>query len=545
MAVLEINEIIQIIKAGKPSFMREAQKKQKILNVHVNGRNVTEYLSKVDGFENESQYTLRKKFAISNKFVFANLLRPVDKVFTAKGGSRIYRLKGGEKTESEFRNKLTNIRYGMSVRKWIEKVQANKYYSDPAGMVFCEVSKNGEDAFPTIKSIQKIRNYETEGRSVEWVCFEGEKRKNDKGEELPGDFFRFVDDAKDYIFHKDGEDVKQLEDETFDVVWGRVPAVINSDILNDELKYSDSPVDPVVELADKYLRTNTIKSIHEFLHGFPFFWMYQKKCETCKGTGEINGHECPDCKGTGRSLKRDVSDVLLLNPPKNKDAPTIAPDVAGYVVPPLEIPKEQREELGWVWTAMHFTQWGTSYTPGDRGETATGRFLDVMPVNDRLGQFSDAFEDMESKIIDFIGEFYFPDAYEGNSISYGRRYLMEAPDEVWKKYLDAKQKGAPKSSLSHLLNQYYQSEFMNDIEMLNVMLKGMKIEPFVHNTIDQIRGFVDSATIRRKTYFGEWWVNLSEQYVLTTDLKRMRKDLDKWIDENYEESEPEPEPTNE
>jgi hypothetical protein len=529
MAVLEIEEIQELIKADQPDFIKEAKKKQKVLNVHINARGLDEYLIQIEGHETKDQFKLRKQVAISNKFLFANLLRPVDKVFNAKGGSKIYNIDGGDSGQKKIREQLSNVRFGKSLRNWIQTVHMNKYYSDPAGIVFFEWQDS--ETWPTLKSIQSIKNYQTKGRSLDWIVFEGVKRKDDEGKDLDGEFVRVVDDEKDYMFHVNGDQIKLLEDETFDVpeAWGRVPAIVNSDILNDELQYSDSPVDIIVELGDKYLRGNTVKTIFEFLHGYPFFWRYTQKCKSCKGTGERDGEDCSTCKGTGISFKKDVSDGMFLNTPKDKDAPIIAPDVAGYIAPSVETWQEMRDELKFVWVAMQFTLWGTSFEDNDN-PTATAKFLDAQPVNERLGGFSDATEDLEQKMTDFIGEFYFPTAYKNSSVNYGRRYMMEPPDVIWKKYLDAKEKGAPQVSLDHLLMQFYQSEFMNDIEMLAVVSKGMKLEPFVHNTVEEVKGTIDDVTLKRKVYFGEWWKTMDEKTILMKNLKQLNKLLDKFVE---------------
>lgn len=520
---LELEDIQAIIKAGEPDFIKQAKKKQIVLDVHINGKHVDKYLKQIEGHENQQQYDLRKRLATSNKFVFANLLRPVDKVFSARGGSKSFDL-AGDAAAKAFKEKIQDVRYGMTARKYLQMVQANKYYSDPAGLMLFEVTKDGQKTYPTLKSIQTIRNYNAEGRKVEWVLFEPYKVKNSEGVESSEEYFRLIDDAADYLVIKNGDSIYIDEEQTYENAWGEVPAIINSDQISPDLTYSDSPVDVVVELADKYLRTNTIKNIHEFLHGFPFFWMYQKKCDSCKGTGEVSGEVCKSCGGSGASLKRDVSDVTLLKTPNHKDAPVIAPNVAGYVVPPLDIPKEQREELGWLWQMMHFSIWGTSFEARDN-ETATGRFLDVAPVNDKLGEFSDCFEYTEERMYDLMGKFYYPDTYKGAFVNYGRRYLMESPDAIWDKYLNAKDKKAPKSTLNHLLNQYYQSEFMNDIEMLTIMTKGMKLEPFVHDDLQTIKEFINGQAILEKVYFSEWWENLEENYILVTSLEKLKADF--------------------
>lgn len=517
--IVEESKIAEIILSEEPDFIKEAKAKQVILDVHVNGRGVAEYMRKIESYENEEQYKLRKKFTISNKHVISNILRPVDKVFTAKGGSEVYNIKGGDITKEEFKNKLSNIRFDKSIRAWIHSVQTNKYYSDPAGLVFFEW-KDGE-TYPTIKSIQCIENYKAEGRNVEWVCFEGVKRKGSDGTEIPGEFVRFVDDAYDYMFHKNGDKLTLLEDERYDNPWGKVPAIVNSDILNDQLRYSDSPIDIIVELADKYVRTNSIKNIHEYLHGFPFFWMYDQKCSSCNGFKEIDGKQCTACRGTGYAYHRDVSDVNRIKVPRGED-PKIAPDIAGYVVPPLDIPKEQREELNWIWGMMHYTMWGKDFEQGQNNQiTATAALLNVQPEVDRVSLFSRAFEDMEQKMTDIIGKFYFPDAYESCSINYGRRFLMEPADKVWEKYLNAKEKMAPKSTLDSLLNEYYQSLYANDSQMLGIMLKGMRLEPFVHDDIMSIQSILTSDLLKRKLFFNEWWKTLDEQIILLSDDEKL------------------------
>lgn len=537
MAVLSLGQIVGLIKAGQPEFITEAKEKQRLLNVHINGRGAVEYLKRIEGHENPGQFDLRKKFVIRNKYVFSNLLRPVDKVFQAKGGSRIVDVGNSERNKKTMDDLLSDVRHGLSIRAWIKKVQANKYYSDPAGFVFFEWK--GGETFPTMKSIQSVQNYKTDGRLFEWILFAPEKRKQgDK--ELEGMFYRFVDDEKDIVIKQSGDsftiankfdeqlgvELEEIDEEANP--WGRVPAIVNGSDLNDSMLYADSPVDSVIDLADKYMRNNTVKNIYEFLHGYPFFWMYAKKCSSCKGTGvDKKGDTCKDCGGHGMSMKKDVSDAYLLATPRDKDSPTLSPNVAGYVEPSVATWQEMRSELDWMWRAMHFTVWGTSFT--EDKETATGEFLNVQPVNDRLNDFSDAFEDLESKMIDFIGEFYLGEVYKGNSVSYGRRYIMESPDKVWEKFMKAKLEGASPASLNNLYIQYLQSEFMNDSKTLAKMLKAMKLEPFVHKTIEEVRGIIDNLSFTKKLYFNEWWLRITEQEKLIGDLESMSKDLELYV----------------
>jgi hypothetical protein len=525
--ILDFNKIKETIKAGTPDWVSIARKYSKKLEVHINGIGTAEYLSQVTGYENDRQYRLREKYATSNKFVFENLLRPVDKVFSANGGSKLLNTKT-EQSNKILSEKLSNLVEGYPVRKWIEQVQSNKYYTDPSGVCFFEWE--GVETYPTFKNINSIRNYESDGRQIEWILFEPEKRIDAKGVELPGDFYRFVDDEKDYLIYVVDEHFTIIEDETFDNPWGYVPAFTNSNISDSTLSYHISPIDSVIELADHYLRTNSVKNIYEFLHGYPIFWAYVEPCRTCDGTGLYDGKTCHTCNGDGHTFTKDVSDIIKLKPPRTTDEPQLAPDVAGYVQPDLDVWREQREELDWLWGLMHFSMWGTAQQDQAENETATAAFIDVQPVNDRLNKFADAFEQTEKLVTDILGDFYLLENYNGASINYGRRFLVEPPDIIWKKYITAKKDGAPKVSLDYLLTQYYQSEFKDDVEGLITAQKGIKIEPFIHSTSAEINLLpVMNEDKLAKFYFNEFWRSLKQQDIILKDVEVLKAEFETYL----------------
>ena len=185
--MLSINDVANLIKAGRPSWIIQAEKEHEKLNVHVNGIGLDKYLQQISNCENEKQFKARKELAISNRFLFANLLRPIDKVFSAKGGSVSYQL--SESQKKVLINKLTHVRGGMSIKKWIQEIQLNRLYVDPAGLVFFEW-KDGI-TYPTVKSINSIYNYQCDGRIPEWVIFKPENRKD-------GTYYGVIDESFDY-----------------------------------------------------------------------------------------------------------------------------------------------------------------------------------------------------------------------------------------------------------------------------------------------------------------------------------------------------------
>lgn len=531
MAILQEGDFKKIIEAGRPQWILDAETEQVRLNVHINGKGTDRYLTQIDNIENAKQVNLRRKFLTTNQHVFANLSRPIDKVFSAKGGGKIYNL-DSESQEEQLRSSLNSVRGGKSIRTWIQTIQANKYYTDPSGLVFFEV--NDSYTYPTIKSIKSIFSYQTNGRELEWIVFKAEKRA-EKRAETDAEYYRIVDDAYDYIIKKVGVNYRIVEEETFENPFNKVPAIINSDLINSDLTHAESPFEVVISLADHYLRTGTIKNLNEFLHGFPIFWRYLTKCKTCEGTGYVEGKKCSSCAGKGVNLQKDVTDIINLKVPESAEDIKLAPDLAGFVTPDVAGWQEMRIEQDWLIDLMELTMWGSKVAKNEKAETATAAFINVQPVNDRLNGFADSFEDMEKKMTDFIGIFLFGD-YKGSSINYGRRFLVEPPDVIWKKYQEAKTAGAPKVTLDYLLMQFYQAEFANDLESLTIAQKGMKLETFIHSTDKEVKELgINSEDLKAKFYFSDWFKTVPQIDLLSKPVEILTKEYETYLkDKDYD-----------
>jgi hypothetical protein len=209
----------------------------------------------------------------------------------------------------------------------------------------------------------------------------------------------------------------------------------------------------------------------------------------------------------------------------------LAPNIAGYVTPPIETWKQMQESIDGKYQAAHYATWGTHQMEDSSNETATGRFIDVQPVNERLCKYSDAGEFVEKWITDMIGTFNFEGSYQGCEVNYGRRYLIESPDDIWTKYQDARAKGvASIGSLNNMLMQYIQSEYQSDsIEQLR-QIKLMKLEPFVHMTIDQAKLNVQNiADYYKKLYFSNWVMQLGANDLIVYDLMTLDKMLTDYV----------------
>jgi hypothetical protein len=288
-----------------------------------------------------------------------------------------------------------------------------------------------------------------------------------------------------------------------------------------------------------YSFDNSVKQIYQAKHGFPIFWSYVTACPVCKGTRVLNGADCPACGGTGVNMRKDVSDVMYLKLPNDDDGVKVAPDVAGFVQPDLETWREMRIELKDKYNLLYYSHWGTTEEKSDN-ETATGRFIDVQPVNNKLNRYADIFENAERILTNLIGKFYYPSGFKASHISYGRRFLIETPDQIWEKYLNAKKGLAPIQVLDLLLEQFYESEYRKNETMLGVMLKRMKLEPFVHSTIEEVSGWtVDSTVKAQKIWFSEWIKEIEQTEFISKSVEELKKMLIEYADSKTVQIEPE------
>jgi hypothetical protein len=534
--ILDIEQIKKILTSDPNKAVIDfAQQMRRDLVVHVFGDGLSDYITQINTFENDYQYNARKKYGRSNKDIMERLTRPIDKVFSANGGSVFYDLP--EKQSQQLKNYLKNTENGLSLRKWIEQYWKPAYLADPMGLVFIEIDEKGE-AYPTYKSSNEIKSYKLNGRHIDYVIFNVDKNEyskyitvyNDNNMLQKSIFYRVVDDEKDIIIKYDGN-VTIIEDETYVNYFGHVPSIINSDLPKIGTINFISPLDTIIEIANEYLRECSVKSVYKLLHGFPKYWEYQSQCSECKGTGLVGGEKCVACGGTGVKLKQDVSDVKRLPIPTENDK-SIAPYVAGYIVPPIEAWARMNEELKDLETIMFTTLWGTKQLENADNNTATGKFVDTQPINERLYKFSDAAEVIETYITDNIATLYFGDLYKGSSISYGRRFQIESPDTLWEKYKNARLAGAPISALDDMLKEYLQAKFENHSIELQKQLKLMDIEPFVHYTMIQVQTLnITNLDKAKKLYFQDFIRTLTDNEIIILEKEILEQKLTEYAQE--------------
>jgi hypothetical protein len=531
--ILDIQSIKDIILNNpNKDMVAKSVSINKKLRTHLFGEGLTEHIKKIAGKEYEHDHVLRKQYSKSNKDLFARLGRPIDKVFSARGGSVYYYL-----TESQNKRAMqlaSDVRDGYALKKWLQSVFLPYYLSDPNGLIFLEIGNgiNYEDgkAYPTYKSITTIYDYSVRGTSLDYIVFHVTKEEKEAaGFKASDKIFRVVDDAFDRYVLLKGKEVTEIENQTYPNYFGYVPGIINSDFLDPLHGNKASLYDDVLELAEHFLYKGSIKVTHDFLHAFPKYWEYASKCGACQGEGRMEGVSCDHCNGTGYAALTNVAKMKLLPYPESNDAPKVAPDVAGYISPDVDYYEIATDELKALEDAMTFTLWGShkAETPAENGRdvTATERFIDTQPVNERLSLISESFEKRHKFVIDSMIKISINPSYKGASVNYGRRYMIESPDEIFVRYSDARTKGAPNAVLDELLIEFIEAKYNGDPVSMDIMLKLMYVEPFVHKTEEQVKALgLDPQDYLAKVYFNEWKATLQENIIIdnNNDIQALR-----------------------
>jgi len=505
--MIELDFISERLKT-QSALVKKAQDAYNRYQVHINGTGTAEYLEKMSTYENQDQFYLRQKYAKSNRYLFSSLLRPIDKVFTSKGGSRNYNTKN--KDVSQY---ISDVGGGFSLTKWLQHNWVNKFVSDPNGLIFVEVFN--KEPYPTYKSIMSVHDYEVYGNNVEWVIFKHED-KND------GKYFRVVDDTSDRIV-KWANDKAVIVDEIPNP-FKKCPAFTCSDIPSPTSELKGSIVDDCLDLADEYLRDNSVHTIYKLLHGYPLFWMYVQDCPHCKGLGLIDGKTCKYCSGTGKDLRKDVSKIYGLEVPQQGD-PTITPP-AGYIQPDINSWTKQVEELEWFQRMMHFALWGTDMMQSPTERTATEvMFVNVHPVNERLTAISETAERLDQDLTNLIIGYYVQ-GYKGASINYGKRFLIENPDQILKRYEEGKKSGLPDAELNQMMEEYYETKYKNQPVQLAYSLKLLHILPAFHYTLEDLK---DTVMFDVKLYSIDWVNSLTRDYIIQTGEKELKQQLNDYV----------------
>lgn len=532
MVTYDIDQIKErIVKPEKEALISAARKYADKINMHVTGKGLDKHFEQITEYENENQYKLKKKYARSNKALFKTLLRPLDKIFTAKGFAKYYNL--SDTLDKKFTELLSNVRDNQSVQKWLDSVWKRKRITDANGVIFMEISKNGMKCYPTYKSIQCIRDFDNSGSLLDLIIFEGEK-VTVGDEEI--EKVRVVDSQYDYMFKVKGEDVTLIEEETFANYFMRVPGRIISSQFDENSGVALSFIDESIEIAEEILEDNANKIIFKRTHGYQIYWEIERSCKVCKGSGLIEGKPCSVCEGTGIRLKKDISDKLTVTTDIEGKAAALPP--AGYISTDVATWSQMNEEEPIMEKILHKAKWGTlALIENTLAKTATEIISDYQPMYDTLHEFSIEAEDMEKFVVDLMGMFYFGLNYKGSTIIYGKRWQIESPDQLLKRLSEAKKGNIPEQTIRNMYIEYLQTQYGGDSFEMSKQMRMFTLDYYPIWTTLELKDLgVGIQEIYRKLYYWEWVKSLSNNELLFTEKKTLEAQRDIFVNLKIEEN---------
>lgn len=513
-------EVIDYIKSNEKiaDFIKLARQDEKTLTALIDGNGFTEELiNRIEHLESSEKAMARKKYSRDVADFFERLLLPISNVFSSAGTTKKFDLK--DKELETFIKTLSNISHGKGIQNYTENIWMPLYHSDPNGIIFMEyVSKPELKVYPTYKSIHRIRHYILKGQVLDVLLFEPIIEETRQ-------IWRVVDDKKDYTVIQIGDSFTIDQEKTFEHPFGEVPGFVNSDILDIKKGIRVSPIQKIVSLSKEYARDQSVKTLYKFLQGFPIHWRYVTQCRSCTGVGKVNNPDttkngkvdCGECDGHGYYKKKDVTDIVTM-PVPTKDGVKLAPDIAGYISPDLKTWDQYNTEIKILETLAQDTHWGTHVQEGSN-QTATGRFIDVQPVINRLNKYADIAEWVEWKITEWVANATLTTKEKEKSIAlitYGRRYIIDSPDTILEKYEQAKEKGDNSTILDRLMIEYLTAKYKSDPEWLFIELLKIKVEPYIHMSIADVKNVFGETEAQKKAYFQKWWA-INEQIILKKD----------------------------
>ncbi len=539
--------LLQDIIKNNPIAMQlaEARKQSLRLNMHITGKNWQDAIELMDEFETEQKKNLRQKYSRSNKDIFTRLHRNIDKIFSAKGGSVVVNLP--DAMLRQWNAYSTNIRNGMPLLRWIHHIALPAYQIDPNGLIFIEIDLNG-NPYPTYKSTNDIFYYKINGRKTEFVIFkltQDEVKKyfgnyiSSNSLQLPQPtidkntvYYRVVDNVSDSIYAYEGGELKEITELSIPNYFKVCPGILVSDLFEFNSNLLLSPDDDVVELANSILTDNSTFEIWKKLHMFPKHWRVASVCPSCMGSGTQSGVECKDCNGTGKQKRSSVRDEIIVNPPSGDGIGSFPTQFDGYSTPPVEAWELSTQDLDRLYDQMYETLWGCQpknkahVKVSQKEKTATQVLDESQDVASRLRHYSRWAENIMVFITDMCCSLMFKDAYKGCSIKLGDRYILESPDVLFEKYRNGLSQVNSQATLNNLLKDYYESLYENNPIQLQIALKKMKVEPFVHSSITDVKAMLITEDDKlAKGYFSEWDKTINDMSWVTSSEDSLRTDL--------------------
>lgn len=558
---LDIDLIKQIIKDNPNAADIKAKRElSKVLKAHVTGEGCDDLIEQIKGFEREELKQSRKKMMMSNKDIVYRVMKPRERIYTAKGGIESYNFTKA-KTIEEFKEYLSDITGQMSLKEYIEQVLQPKYDYDPNGLKWVDLNAD-RMPYPCFKSIDCIFEMELNGRKPEYVFFEC-NRKEVRGylnsgvitkEQSPRNtdkVYRVVCDSYDRIVVVGGGGVENLiVASEIPNYFGYVPGEVVSDIVGSKEDFYDSCLDKVLELLSHFMFGRSLFNIALARAAYPKEWMHRFKCPTCSGAKKLNGEDCPECKGRGVLPAQQNSDVLIVDYGNdiNKSIPNPPMGTVDPAVEALQFMKDNPYSLEEM---IERTMWGVvtvvnskgnsnNKTSGDTQKTAYEVSVNDEPKINTLRKFGRWYANSYKWYADVCAKFRYENQFISSAILAGDRYMNESPDLLLDKLSAAIAAKEPPYVLMSIYEDYVDTKYQNN-PLLNRQYKLLKkAEPFPWNTVADVLTWVNIPEIQKleKQYFAEWVESLTDIYYASMPnegaQEKMKQDLTNYVLGKYQ-----------
>src|SRR5574343_744502 len=501
-------------------WVKEARKYSEELETIITGDDFCEYAIKLEGITTEqaNRKDLRKKFARDIRFVYKDLFKATDDIFTASGANENL-IKINEKDHLKLNAILSKFKGNKSIEKYLQDTFFRLGSLDPNGLYFLEIDPLTKIPYPTYKSIENIRFYQSNGILLDYVIFEEEPINDSEKTKI-----RIVDSTRDTMILKDGNQLTIIEDESFSHSFGGCPAIVLSPIQEVGEETRLSYIDPVLPLFREYAKDKTNFILYKHLCGNPIRWQYDRKCGECDGLGKTgrgdHSKKCGACSGSGIVTSRNIDDTISITPPTDGQQ-KLAPELAGYIMPDASMLEQYKTILDDIRNQMHQTIWGMQFSD-KKSDTATGRFIDVQPQINQYHICSSYVQDAHNEMANFVVNITFPTKKEKDEYwyykSYGKRFILESPDAIFDKYTKAIEANAPIIVCDQLLNEFLNAKYKSESSILSSLIKRAETEPYVHYSIEVVSSLFGQKEALKKILY-ELWFNQLKPHEFDTMTK--------------------------
>ena len=524
------NEILKIVKDNHektPAWVALARKRRVKFLALIEGVGFAEYLiNDIEKLKKKSRREVRVKFAKDMRDVVSRAFAKRSNVFTAYGSHLSIDIQN-EKTLKKINTALSNFKNGFSLNHYMHKNFFKMLDSDPNGLLFLEFTTAGKDFEfnPTYKSISDIRNYDEDKDKLKWILFEPTKEVDGRSEiktETKGqsigdreytrkdneiNIWRFVDEERDVLIRQVKSVFSIIAKDSYAHDFGKVPAIVlsPSPIIGSRLR--ESSIEKVSELLKELARDKTGLVIYKYRSLNFKEWRIGKKCPTCHNSGEVGGEPCSTC-GSG-ILREDVSEVNLIDPPKNGQA--FPSQLSGFIKPDIETVEVVRKEIELLEQKIHDTIWGVEENKkvNERQQTATAKYIDTQPVVTKSHDFTQTVQNHHNFIANLVCKKITGDD-NIYSYFYGTRYIIESQESLAKRYQESKKNGDNLAILDANLEELLLANNKGNQKLQELALKKVFAEPYVHMNIIDVAKLFGPEEAYNKILFADFWQTVNK-----------------------------------